>query len=161
MTMSSVADYAKAIRVRARPDTLFDALTTPSGLTAWWTETAGSGETGGELRLTMSSPDPLLIHVDQATRPTSVQWTVTECNFEPDWVGTRPMFTIAPVEGGEESDLHFRHRGLTAELDCIDMCTAGWNHFIASLRDYVETGRGNPRGSDADNARRIADQQPR
>jgi uncharacterized protein YndB with AHSA1/START domain len=164
MTTSPVTDYQKTIRVQAPPGALFDALTTASGLTAWWTGAAGSGDTGGELEFFMSAPDPLLIHVDEATRPTSVRWTVTECSFEPDWVGTRPTFTITPVEGTssdrassdtEVSELEFRHHGLTEELDCIEMCTRGWDHYIASLREYVETGRGSPRGSDADNARRV------
>jgi uncharacterized protein YndB with AHSA1/START domain len=159
MTTSPITDYEKKLRVQAPPEALFDALTTASGLSAWWTRATGSGDTGGELRFFMSAPDPLLIHVDEATRPTSVRWTVTECSFEPDWVGTRPTFTITPVEGTssdrEVSELEFRHHGLTEELDCIDMCTQGWDHFIASLRDYVETGHGSPRGSDADNARRV------
>ena len=94
------------------------------------------------------------MHVDQATRPTSVQWTVTGCNFLPDWVGTRPTFTITPVDG-DASELRFRHQGLTPDLDCIEMCTRGWDHFLVSFRDYVEVGRGSPRGSDADTARRV------
>jgi uncharacterized protein YndB with AHSA1/START domain len=151
-------DYEKTIRVHASPDAVFDAITTASGLTAWWTSASGSGDTGGELEFAMSAPTPLRVHVDWATRPTSVQWTVTECDFEPDWVGTRPTFTVTPVDGTssdtEVCELEFRHVGLTDELDCIEMCTSGWNHFIASLRNYVETGRGHPRGSDADNARR-------
>ena len=127
MTTFPITDYQKTIRVQAPPDALFDALTTASGLTAWWTGAAGSGDTGGELEFFMSAPDPLLIHVDEATRPTSVRWTVTECSFEPDWVGTRPTFSISPVEGGA-SELEFRHHGLTNELDCIDMCARGWDH---------------------------------
>jgi hypothetical protein len=47
--------------------------------------------------------------------------------------------------------------GLTAELECIDMCTPGWNHYLASLRADVETGHGSPRGSGADQARRETD----
>jgi uncharacterized protein YndB with AHSA1/START domain len=153
MTTSPITDYQKTIRVQARPAALFDALTTASGLSAWWTEAAGSGATAGELKFFMTAPDPLLVHVDEATRPTSVRWTVTECSFEPDWVGTQPAFTITPVEEGA-SELEFRHHGLTNELECIDMCTRGWDHYMASLREYLETGHGNPRGSDADNARR-------
>jgi hypothetical protein len=84
-----------------------------------------------------------------------VQWTVTDCPFLPDWVGTRPAFTITPVDD-DTSELHFRHYGLTAELDCIEMCTRSWNHFIPSLREYAETGSGAPFGSDADKAWRRA-----
>lgn len=147
-------DYQKTIRVQAHPDKLFDALTTPSGLAAWWTDVMGSGDTGGELQFSFDPPEPCVMQVDQATRPFSVQWTVTSCDFLPDWVDTRPTFTITPV-GGDASELQFRHQGLTQELECIEQCTRGWDHFLESLRQYVEVGRGMPRGSSADNARRM------
>jgi len=147
------ADYEKTIRVSASPDAVFDALTAPDELTAWWTTAEGSGDTGGDLRFTMNAPDPCVMHVDEATRPTLVEWTVTECNFEPDWVGTRPTFAITPVDGGA-SLVRFVHHGLTAELDCIDMCRKGWDHYITSLRDHIERGEGKPRGSASDLARR-------
>ena len=93
------ADYQKTIRVKAHPGALFDALTNVSGLAAWWTRVTGSGDAGGELRFFFDSADPCVMHVDQATRPTSLQWTVTDCSFLPDWIGTRPTFTITPVDG--------------------------------------------------------------
>jgi uncharacterized protein YndB with AHSA1/START domain len=148
-------DYQKTIRVHASADTVFDAITSASGLSAWWTEADGRGDTGGELLFTMSAPDPLRVHVDRATRPASVRWTVTECTFEPEWVGTHPTFTITAVDDAT-ADVEFRHVGLTDELECIDMCTRGWDHYLASLRAYVETGVGHPRGSDADVARRAS-----
>ena len=148
------ADYQKTVRVKSSPEALFDALTTVSGLAAWWNPCTGRGDAGGELRFFMNSAEPLVIHVDEATRPTSVRWTVTDCPFLPDWVGTRPAFTITAVNG-DETELQFRHHGLTAELDCIEICTRSWDHYIAtSLREYVEAGGGSPFGSDADNARR-------
>jgi len=155
---ATAADYQTTIRVKASPDALFDALTTVTGLAAWWNPATGSGETGGELRFIMNAPEPLVIHVDEATRPTSVRWTVTDCPFLPDWIGTRPMFTITPVDG-DTSELHFRHQGLNEELECIDMCTRSWNHYMTSLRDYLEVGRGSPFGSPADRARREAQAQ--
>jgi uncharacterized protein YndB with AHSA1/START domain len=143
-TTGATADYQKTIRVHGDPEKLFDALTSVDGLAGWWVPVTGSGVAGGELRFIMSSPDPLVIHVDEATRPAAVRWTVTECSFLTDWIGTRPVFTITPAEDGG-CELHFRHHGLTPDLDCIEMCTKGWDHYLASLRDYVEVGRGNPR----------------
>ena len=134
------ADYQKTIRVKSYPGALFDALTTVSGLAAWWTRVTGSGDAGGELKFFFSSPEPCVMHVDQATRPRSVQWTVTECSFLPDWVGTRPTFTIISVDA-DASELQFRHHGLTPELDCIEQCTRGWDQSLASLREYLEVGR--------------------
>ena len=148
-------DYETTIRVDASPDALFDALTTVGGLAAWWNPAVGSGETGGELRFLMNAPEPLVIHVDEAIRPMSVRWTVTDCPFLPDWIGTRPTFAISQVDG-DTSELHFRHQGLNEGLECIDMCTRSWNHYMASLRDYLEVDRGSPFGSPADKARREA-----
>ena len=145
-------DYEKTLRLQASPAALFDALTTVTGLAAWWTPVTGSGEGGGELRFAFDPPEPCVVHVDEAT-PTSVRWTVTECAFLPDWVGTRPTFAIVPLEGGL-TELRFRHQGLTSALDCIEDCTRGWDHFLVSLGRYVESGRGMPRGGDADQARR-------
>jgi uncharacterized protein YndB with AHSA1/START domain len=107
----------------------------------------------------MNAPEPLVIRVDEATRPTSVRWTVTDCPFLPDWVGTKPTFTITPLDG-DTSELHFHHQGLSEELECIDMCTLSWNHYMTSLRDYLAAGRGSPYGSPADRARREAEGRP-
>jgi uncharacterized protein YndB with AHSA1/START domain len=151
------ADYQTTIRLKASPDALFDALTTVTGLAGWWNPATGSGETGGELRFIMNAPEPLVIHVDEATRPSLVRWTVTDCPFLPDWIGTKPTFTITPADGGT-SELHFHHHGLSDDLECIDMCTRSWNHYImTSLRDYLEVGRGSPYMSPDDRARREAE----
>ncbi len=149
--MTDTTDYQQTVRVKASPSVLFDALTTASALSAWWSPATGSGDTNGELQFVMNVTEPLKIHVDEATRPTTVRWSVTECSFLPDWIGTRPVFTITPTDGGT-SELHFRHIGLTPDLDCNDMCTRSWDHYLASLRDYVESGHGTPRYSTADDA---------
>ena len=153
---SDAFDYQATIRVHASPDVLFDAITTTAGLAAWWNPATGSGETGGELRFVMSAPEPLVMRVDEATRPQRVAWTVLECPFLTDWVGTRPTFTITPVDD-ETTELHFRHHGLHDALDCIEMCSRSWDHYITSLRDHVERGAGSPYGSPADQARRVAE----
>jgi hypothetical protein len=148
-------DYQTTVRVKASPDAVFDALTTVTGLAAWWNPATGSGQAGGELRFIMNAPEPLVIHVDEASRPTSVRWTVTDCPFLPDWEGTRPRFTINRLDG-DMSELQFHHEGLSGDLECIDMCTRSWNHYMTSLRDYLEAGRGSPFGSPEDRARREA-----
>ncbi len=149
-------DYESTIRVHASPDAVFDALTTTDGLAAWWNPATGSGEAGGELRLMMNAPEPLVIHVDEAIRPRRVRWHVTDCPFLADWVGTRPTFTITPA-GADVTELHFQHEGLSDALECIEMCTRSWDHYMTSLRDLVETGEGSPIGSPGDRARRAAE----
>jgi uncharacterized protein YndB with AHSA1/START domain len=155
-TTMNAGDYEAVVRFDAPPDRVYDALTTVAGLAGWWAPVTGSGDEGGELRFVFSgaarvedltlAEDPLVIGVDTARRPARVAWTVLACDFLPDWVGTTPTFEMTPR--GTGSELRFRHLGLSPRLECFSSCSAGWDHHLASLRAYVETGRGTPFGSD-------------
>jgi uncharacterized protein YndB with AHSA1/START domain len=159
MTVNTTTDYRTTIRVNAPADVVFDAVTSADALAAWWSPVTGSGLAGGELRFPMVAGEPpLLIQVEEATRPTTVRWTVAECTFMQDWVGTQPTFTITPLDGACE--LTFEHRGLNDELECKDMCSRSWDHFVrTSLRELAEGGPGAPNRSQRDLARRAAEQQ--
>ncbi len=155
--MTTATDYRTTVRINASADVVFDAVTTTKGLTAWWNPVTGSGETGGELRFPMNAPEPLVVRVDEAPPPTTVRWTVTECTFMTDWVGTRPTFTITPLDDAS-CEVQFMHKGLNDELECKDMCGRSWDHFVrTSLREYAERGAGHPNGSPRDRARRAAE----
>lgn len=158
--MTTATDYRTTVRVSAPPGTVFDAVTNADMLSAWWSPVTGSGLTGGELRFPMvADQPPLLIHVDEATRPTTVRWRVLECTFMEDWVGTRPTFTITPLEDGT-CELTFEHVGLNDALECKDMCSRSWDHFVrTSLRELAEGGPGAPNRSPRDLARRAAEEQ--
>ena len=99
MTVST--DYRTTTRVNAPADAVFDAVTRTEALAAWWSPVTGSGLTDGELRFPMvAEQPPLLVRVEEATRPTTVRWRVLECTFMEDWVGTQPAFTITPIDDG-------------------------------------------------------------
>ena len=130
----------------ASTNVVFKALTTPSGLASWWMPVSGSGLEGGELRFLVDD-DLLVMRVDAAERPSRVTWSVLDA-FEPfkEWVGTTISFHICPTEGGG-SRLHFRHAGLTPRLACFNICKKGWEQYLPSLVDYVDSGAGRPVGS--------------
>lgn len=134
------ASYRRVLAIGAHA---LDALTSLAGLDGWWSPVTGSGTAGGELRLNHRHPEPLVIHVDVAERPRSVAWTVLDYPLNPEWSGTRITFELSPGQGGGTT-LQFLHLGLTADLECYDHCARGWEHFLPSLRDYVETGTGSP-----------------
>ena len=156
--MTTNTDYRISVQINAPAGAVFDAVTTTEALNAWWSEVTGSGTTDGELRFPMVEDHrPLLIHVDEATRPTTVRWTVTECTFMEDWVGTRPTFTITPIDDGA-CELLFEHRGLDDRLECKEMCSRSWDHFVGtSLRELAEGGTGAPNRRTRDLARRAAE----
>lgn len=156
--MPTSTDYRTTVRIAAPADAVFDAATDTEQLAAWWSPVAGSGLTGGELRFPMVAGEPpLLVRVDETRHPTSVRWTVVECTFMPDWVGTRPTFTITPLDDGA-CELTFEHRGLDDRLECKEMCSRSWDHFVGtSLRELAEGGPGAPNRSPRDLARRAAE----
>jgi uncharacterized protein YndB with AHSA1/START domain len=157
--VTTSTNYRTTVRVNAPPDVVFNAVTTTQALTAWWSPVTGSGLTGGELRFPMvAGQPPLVVRVDDATRPTTVRWTVTDCTFMEDWVGTQPTFTITPIDN-ESCEINFEHRGLNDQLECKDMCSRSWDHFVrTSLRELVEGGPGAPNRSPRDLARRAAEE---
>ncbi len=155
--MKTSTNYGIAVRINAPAETVFNAITSAEALSAWWSPVTGLGQSGGELRFPMvADQPPLLIHVDEATRPTVVRWTVSECTFMDDWVGTQPTFTITPNDEGC-CEVEFEHVGLNDQLECKDMCSRSWDHFVGtSLRELAEGGHGAPNRSPRDLARRAA-----
>ena len=144
-------DYQLRLTLSAPADVVFDALTTIDGLGAWWVPVTGDGLAGGELRFSFGPSSQAVMRVDVADRGVGVRWTNLACVVE-DWVGTTLRFDIEETPEGTE--LAFRHAGLTPRLECFADCKSGWDRYIPSLRDYVETGVGNPSGSQLDGARR-------
>ena len=157
--MTTSTDYRITVPVSASADAVFTAVTTTDALSAWWSPVTGSGHAGGELRFPMvAGQPPLLVRVDEATRPTIVRWTVVECTFMEDWVGTQPTFSITPVNN-DRCEVTFVHVGLNDELACKDMCSRSWDHFVGvSLRELAQGGPGAPNRSERDLARRAAEE---
>jgi uncharacterized protein YndB with AHSA1/START domain len=142
--VKAAGDYAKHIHISASPERVYDALRSADGFAAWWAPATRSAAEGGELRVTFAGiEDPLVLQVEQAKRPATATWNVRECSFLPDWAGTTAAVTLSP-SGDGGCDVQFQHQGLRPQLERYNMCSAGWDQYVPSLRDYIETGAGNP-----------------
>jgi uncharacterized protein YndB with AHSA1/START domain len=145
------ADYARRVAFAAPRTKIFDAIASVSGLRGWWTPlVSGSTEQGGEFRLEFAGlTERIRMRVDLADRPHSVRWTCLEHTALPDWAGTAPTFELFERDGSQcvsedDSELRFRHVGLTPRLDCYGACELGWDRFLESLAMFVEAGEGRP-----------------
>jgi uncharacterized protein YndB with AHSA1/START domain len=136
-------DYRALLTVDASADPTFTAISTVEGIRHWWTElTDGAAEPGGTLRLEFSRPVKIM-QVEDAVRPELIRWTVLAESQKAEWVGTTLRFDLVPAgEGGTE--VSFAHVGLRPEMECWDVCSAGWDYVLRSLGSYVETGVGQP-----------------
>jgi uncharacterized protein YndB with AHSA1/START domain len=140
--------YRAAVHIKASPDAVFDAFTTLDGIAGWWTEqVSGSGTEGGDLTLGFPNSDGprVVLHVDAAERARSIVWSVRRVPPLPaweEWAGTRIVVRLhGDGDGdGDGTRMEFTHEGLAPELHCYDTCSRGWDHGLASLRGYLESG---------------------
>jgi uncharacterized protein YndB with AHSA1/START domain len=140
-------DFESTRTVAAPPEAILAALRTPQGVTDWWGPTEGSTDVGGTFEVSFQNHEQVIVLQVEPTEEGQVVWSVLETPLTPEWVGTKIVFDVAPA--GDGATLHFRHHGLTPQLECFDMCHAGWTHFLASLASYCETGVGEPSRNDA------------
>ena len=60
-----------------------------------------------------------------------------------EWNGTEITFDIAAK--GSQTEVTFRHLGLTPGVQCYDGCSNAWSFIInTSLRNLIATGKGEP-----------------
>ncbi len=90
----------------------------------------------------------------EAVPETKLVYQVVENQFnfikdQSEWVNTRLIFDI--TENGNATEVRFTHEGLVPEYECYQVCNDAWSGYINnSLKNYVDTGTGNPNPKDKD-----------
>ena len=148
----SSKSYTRTITVEASPQDAFRALTT--GHEQWWTTCDNEFARIGD-RIKFTFPPLVSYWTFEATRIEPDKAVELECveayhkmPDKPDastteWLGSKALWRIEPR--GSQTAIHFVHDGLTPELDCYDVCEAGWDlYFVDSLKAYLDTGVGRP-----------------
>ena len=144
---AAVAEGYRAQRTFAgTPEAVFAALTSPEAISRWWAPCTLT--TDGRLRFLFGDA-AVVIDVTAAQASRHVRWSVTVSEPLPDWVGTHIDFTLSPGSAGGTT-LDFCHEGLTDQLECFDMCRAGWRQYLPSLVDHVDRDGGTAFGSEHD-----------
>lgn len=142
--------YQQSFIAKANPATVYAALTTPEGLSSWWTpECDVEAKVGGTIRVRFGGTRKAM-RIESLEPEREVRWLCTEAHIDVDrlahkdeWVGTQLAFRLTPEANGH-TRLDFEHRGLVPTFECYDLCSNGWRHFLGSLHQYVETGHGTP-----------------
>lgn len=134
--------------LQASPEKVFQALT--KDVSQWWTTHADDASSVGTEATFRFGETYNTMCVKKLTPQQTVIWECIVQNHVNDdlsvndeWVGTTLHWNIEPTNNG--CKLSFVHEGLVPELECYEICDAGWSHFIlTSLKKYVETGTGEP-----------------
>lgn len=143
-------DYESTTPISSSPQTVYEALTSEVGIRSWWTESSEVGTKVGEQILVTFGNTHKIMEI-QVLRPIEeVRWHVIDAKLDvpgltrtDEWVGTTIKLVIVPLSNST-TELRLQHIGLTPAIECYKICSAGWNQFIQSLKNYCETGKGSP-----------------
>lgn len=145
-------NYQKNILVNASAKDAFRALT--SGHSMWWTPCDGAFTRIGD-RIKFTFPPQESFWTFEAKDLIPAQLVTLLCVDAhhiilgqsdaslTEWLDTTLRFKITAE--GDQTKIDMEHDGLVPDLDCYDVCKAGWDHFfLRSLKAYLDTGTGMP-----------------
>jgi len=134
-----MANITHQIGVTADHHKIIHALTNIEGLSNWWTnETSGSADKGGIIKFAFNGDGPEMKVINIAEN--KVEW---ECVSGPDeWIGTHLIFKLDP--GDNQTRIFFSHNNWKEESPFHYHCSMKWAIFMLSLKNYLDTGKGNP-----------------
>lgn len=131
------------IHIMGKPAEVYRALATQAGYRGFWNAVAEVPEkVGGEAKLRFvkeGMPIDMRFRIDEMKKDERVRWTCV-AHAMPSWVGTTLTWTIEDADKGVRVALE--HAGWKEPAP--DAVAQGWQHFIGSLKAYVETGTGQP-----------------
>lgn len=129
-------DILHRVGIDAKPDKVFNALTTIEGIRGWWFSTATGSAAKGDL-FNFGYCDMQVV----AAEPNKlVHW---RCTRGPDeWLNTEVTFHLDWKE--DQTFVVFKHANWKEPVEFMHHCSTKWATFLLSLRDWVEKSDGHP-----------------
>ncbi len=130
------------LTIEATPQRVWGAITKPDEIVQWWAyEARVKPEVGSLAEFRFRPPAGVLqFEVAELDQDEKVHWISRQ--GPPQWAGTSVTWRLTPVHNGTK--LIFTHDGF-AQVEERDERTRGaWVYFLASLKSYLETGKGTP-----------------
>jgi len=150
--------FQQGMTIAATPAAVYRGLTTLAGLQGWWTRDCDGSAAVGETIHFRFGQCSKAMRVAKLEPGRAVHWVCTQAHIEApgvtrqdEWIGTEMVFSMSDAGEGR-TRLQFDHHGLVPAFECYGLCSDGWKHFLASLKQYLETGAGHP----YENDRRVA-----
>lgn len=153
-------DIHQELAIWASVETVYGALSTQTGLSAWWTPgVTTNGEVGSIARFPFSATYFKDMRITELQAPNLVRWHCLEGAEE--WIGTDLSFRLTggnqatlsrshPEVGGQLGGLDalapctildFRHDNWRVDTPMFAECSYTWGQFLRSLKLYCETGK--------------------
>jgi len=138
-------DIIRELTVAAAPQRVWDALTQPEEIGHWWTNDLNvTPEVGSlaEVRFGEWGEFVLRFEIAELEQNENVHWMTRQGPSTGHWKGTSVTWRLTPVHGGTQ--VVFTHSGFAQADRRYEITRAWWEHFLGSLKSYLETGKGTP-----------------
>ncbi|HLW03660.1 MAG TPA: SRPBCC domain-containing protein [Ktedonobacterales bacterium] len=139
-----MAAIVKELTIEAAPQRVWAALTQPNEIGHWWTnDLNATPEVGSlaEFRFGEWGDFVVRFEIAELEPDKTVRW-LSRFGPAPHWKGTSVTWSLAPVQHGTQ--VVFTHDGFAQADERYAMTSAWWEHFLVSLKSYLETGKGFP-----------------
>ena len=139
-----MAAIVKEFIVEATPQRVWGALTQPDEIGHWWTNDLNVTPVVGslaEFRFGEWGDFVVRVEVAELDQDKQVRW-ISRRGPAPHWDGTSVTWQLEPVHNGTR--VVFNHDGFVKKDERYEMTSAWWEHFLVSLKSYLETGKGTP-----------------
>jgi uncharacterized protein YndB with AHSA1/START domain len=132
------------LAIAAAPQRVWNALTQPDEIGHWWTNDLNAKPEVGslaEFRFGEWGDFALLVEVAELEQDEKVHW-IHRRSPVAQWAGTIVTWQLKPDHNG--TMLVFRHDGFVKKDEVYEQTRRNWDSFLASLKSYLETGKGTP-----------------
>ncbi|HMA43615.1 MAG TPA: SRPBCC domain-containing protein [Gemmatimonadales bacterium] len=132
-----MADIYHDLPIKAPPERVYAAVSTPQGLDAWWTKrSSGRPSEGMEYELWFGPEFDWRARVTRAAAPSDFELQLTRA--DPDWLDTRVRFRLE--RSGDATFVRFSHTGWPTPNEHWRISCYCWAMYLRILRRYLEHG---------------------
>ncbi|HEY5283650.1 MAG TPA: SRPBCC domain-containing protein, partial [Polyangia bacterium] len=128
-------DIIIGIEIETTAQKLFEALTTATGIAAWWTK-AKTQTAVGAINEFAFGQGTVTFRVDKLEPNKAVAWTAEA--VPPDWKGTRVRFELSEGARAGSVTLRFSHAGFATMTPVVAFTNYAWAQFLRSLKLFLE-----------------------
>jgi uncharacterized protein YndB with AHSA1/START domain len=139
-----MAAIVKELTIAAAPGRVWGALTQSEEIACWWTDDLSVTPEVGTLAEFRFSQRTFVIQFEVAEldQDKNVHWITRQGPSTGHWAGTSVTWHLEPVHNGTK--LFFNHDKFAQADRRYELTRAWWEHFLGSLKSYLETGKGTP-----------------
>lgn len=146
--MEKKQDFQSTIFLNGTPESVFHAIS--AEIPQWWTSSfEGSSSKPGSIFTIRFGPSVYkTIEVVELVNSQKIVWRVIDSSIDipalkrkNEWNDTIIVWEILY---NDQTAIRITHLGLHPDVECYQICEAGWNGFLKSLTDFIQTGKGSP-----------------